>query len=414
MQISKRPWYQGMANFWLNDVGCASYFVAAILAAFLSLITASIENINALIIMFSTICIYSSIAWQSIKMQATEWQFLVVGYREHVMFQGKVFILLSNFISILSIIIANNIHLLATLSLANIIGIIIWFLNRSHSHLFTFVCYCSFFIAALVDILIEQLPIWLIPVNIVLLIATYFFQNKFITAPYSWHSGSLINYLNGLQSGWSPVPSSLFSNYGGSINKGLFPLSYFVGPGLSQHLVLLILFCIIGVVINLFYNIAEHVLFVLTLGLFTIVTLSLWSKIQKKNSWELLLTLPIFNSSDNAKVALSYSIFKLSLLVATLCFVTTFALNFTNQSLSILNVLSYSLACTGGVLFSFAIGNIFKNINFLSLFLCLAFGLNIGLTTYLLENGTNLTTLIILGIYTVAMATMNRFTVRYL
>jgi len=414
MQISKRPWYQGIVNFWLNDVGCASYFVAAILISFLSLVTTSIENMITFMIMFSTICMYCAIAWQSIKMQATEWQFLVVGYREHVMFQGKVFIILSNFISILSIIIADNIHLLATLSLANIIGIVIWFINRSFSHLFTSVCYISFFIAVLASVLIEQLSIWLIPVNIVLLTAIYLFDNKFITSPYSWSPRSLTNYLNGLQSGWSPVPSSLFSNYGGSINKKLFPLSYFVGSGFSQYLILIILFCITGVIINLFYDVAEHVLFVLSLGLFTFVTLSLWSKIQKKNSWELLFTLPIFNSRENAKVALSHSILKLSLFVAALCFVTTFALNVTNHSLSILNVLSYTLACTGGVLLSFAIGNVFKNINFLSLFLCLAFGLNIGLTTYLLEHSSNLTTLITLGIYTVAMATMNRFTTLYL
>ena len=310
MQASKCPWYQGAVSFWLKDVGCASYFIAAIITTLLCLIATGIEDLIGLMIMFSIICMYSAIAWQSIRLQATEWQSLVVGYRKHVMFQGKVFIILSNLISILSIIIAGNINLLATLTMANLVGIIIWFINRSFSHLFTSVCYFSFFIATLACVLIEQLPVWLIPVNVVAFIAIVLFHKSF-TSAYKWRPDSLLNYRNGLQSGWSPVPSGFLSNYGSSINKGLFPLSYFVGSGLSQYLILITLLCFFGVVANLFYNITEQAIFVLTLNLFAIVTLSLWSKVQKQNSWELLFTLPIYNTSYSAKVALSYSVLKL-------------------------------------------------------------------------------------------------------
>ncbi|WP_339691834.1 hypothetical protein, partial [uncultured Pseudoalteromonas sp.] len=377
MQASKCPWYQGAVSFWLKDVGCASYFIAAIITTLLCLIATGIEDLIGLMIMFSIICMYSAIAWQSIRLQATEWQSLVVGYRKHVMFQGKVFIILSNLISILSIIIAGNINLLATLTMANLVGIIIWFLNRSFSHLFTSVCYFSFFIATLACVLIEQLPVWLIPVNVVAFIAIVLFHKSF-TSAYKWRPDSLLNYRNGLQSGWSPVPSGFLSNYGSSINKGLFPLSYFVGSGLSQYLILITLLCFFGVVANLFYNITEQAIFVLTLNLFAIVTLSLWSKVQKQNSWELLFTLPIYNTSYSAKVALSYSVLKLAALVALLCFSTAAALTLANQELLLINALSYSLACAAGLLLSFAIGNICKNINLLSVILCLTFGLNMG------------------------------------
>ncbi|MDQ9091106.1 hypothetical protein RC083_05795 [Pseudoalteromonas haloplanktis] len=413
MQASTRPWYQGAVNFWLKDVGSASYFIAATITSFLCLIATGIEELITLMIMFSTICMYSAIAWQSIKMQATEWQTLVAGYREHVMFQGKVFIVFSNLISILSIIIAGNINLLVTLTLANLIGLIIWFLNRSFSHLFTSVCYLSFFIATLVCVLIEQLPIWLIPVNVVAYIAIVL-ANKNFSSAYKWRSDSLTNYRNGLQSGWSPIPSGLLSNYGSSINKGLFPLSYFVGSGLSQYLILLTLLCTLGVAVNLFYNITEHVIFVLTLTLFAIVSLSLWSKVQKHNSWELLSTLPIYNSSYSAKVALSNSVLKLAILVAILCFVTASTLSLVNPTFLIFNILSYSLACSAGVLLSFAIGNVCKNINLLSFFMCISFGLNMGLANYMFDNGDSVSKLTLMVAYTLAMAAINRFTARYL
>ena len=191
------------------------------------LIATSIEGLVGTMNMFLINCFYSGVALENFPLQATEWQSLVVGYRKHVMFQGKVFIILSNLISILSIIIAGNINLLATLTMANLVGIIIWFLNRSFSHLFTSVCYFSFFIATLVCVLIEQLPVWLIPVNVVAFIAIVLFHKSF-TSAYKWRPDSLLNYRNGLQSGWSPLPSGFLSNYGSSINKGLFPLIYFV------------------------------------------------------------------------------------------------------------------------------------------------------------------------------------------
>ena len=413
MQASKCPWYQGAVSFWLKDVGCASYFIAAIITTLLCLIATGIEDLIGLMIMFSIICMYSAIAWQSIRLQATEWQSLVVGYRKHVMFQGKVFIILSNLISILSIIIAGNINLLATLTMANLVGIIIWFLNRSFSHLFTSVCYFSFFIATLVCVLIEQLPVWLIPVNVVAFIAIVLFHKSF-TSAYKWRPDSLLNYRNGLQSGWSPVPSGFLSNYGSSINKGLFPLSYFVGSGLSQYIILTTLLCFFGVVANLFYNITEQAIFVLTLNLFAIVTLSLWSKVQKQNSWELLFTLPIYNTSYSAKVALSYSVLKLAALVALLCFSTAAALTLANQELLLVNALSYSLACAAGLLLSFAIGNICKNINLLSVILCLTFGLNMGLANYMFDHGDSLTLLVLMSLYATAMAGANHLTARYL
>ncbi|CAM4091270.1 hypothetical protein [Pseudoalteromonas ostreae] len=413
MQASKRTWYQGVVSFWLKDVGCAIYLIAAIITTLLCFIATGSEDLLELMIMFSIICMYTAIAWQSIRLQATEWQSLVVGYRKHVMFQGKVFIVFSNLITLLSIIIADNINLLATLTLANLVGILIWFLNRSFSHLFISVCNFSFFTTTLVCVLIEQLPVWLIPVNVVAFIVIVLFHKRF-TPAYKWRPDSLVNYRNGLQSGWSPVPSGFLSNYGSSINKGLFPLSYFVGASLSQYLILIALFCAVAVTANLFINIIEHVIFVLTLLLFTIVTLCLWSKIQKQNSWELLFTLPIYNSSQSVKLALSHSALKLAGMVAIACFITVVALVIPHQELLIFNTLGYALGCAAGVLFSFAISNVCKNINLLSVFLCLSFGLNMGLANYMFENADNLFMLVLISAYTVMMAGLNRFTVRYM
>ncbi|WP_394193551.1 hypothetical protein [Pseudoalteromonas atlantica] len=411
---SNRPWYQGMTSLWLKEAGCASYFIAALISTLLCLVAIKMdEELLELMIMFSTICMYSAVAWQSIKMQATEWQVLVPDYCKHVMFQGKAFLVFNNIIALLSITIAGNAALLTTLCVANLLGIIIWFLNRSNSHLFTASCYIFFLISILICVLIDQLPLWLAPVSTLGFIGIVLAHKTFTNA-YRWHSSSLANYRQGLQSGWSPIPSGFLSNYGNTINKQLFPLSYFVGASLSQYLILIALFCAVAVTANLFVNIIEHAVFILTLLLFTIVTLSLWSKIQKQNSWELLFTLPIYNSSHNAKVALSHSVFKLAIMIASLFFVTVLALVIPYEELLIFNTLGYALACASGVLFSFAISNVCKNINVLSVFLCLAFGFNMGLANYIFDHGDSLFVLVLISLYTVSMAGLNRFTVRYM
>ena len=412
-KINNLPWYQGAISFWFKEAGCTSYCVIAIISALFSFAAINIVELLELMAMFSIVSMYCAIAWQSIRLQATEWQDLVQGYRQHVMFQAKIFLGLINAIVLLSVIASKEFSILATMGIANVLGIIVWFINRSSSHLFSTICYVIFFISALICGLTDQLPVWLIPVNIIAFIAIALLYNNFSSA-YVWRPDALINYRNGLQSGWSPIPSGFLSNYGSPINKGLFPLSYFVGSGLSQYLILLTLLCIIGVAINLFHNITEHVIFVLTLTLFAIVTLSLWSKVQKQNSWELLFTLPIYNTSYSAKIALSHSVLKLAALVALLCFSTAAALTVANKELLLVNALSYSLACAAGLLLSFAIGNICKNINLLSVLLCLSFGLNMGLATYMFDHGDSLSKLTMMGIYTFVMAAINRLTVRYL
>lgn len=411
---SNRPWYQGMTSLWFKEAGCASYFIAALISTLLCLVAIKMdEELLELMIMFSTICMYSAVAWQSIKMQATEWQVLVPYYCKHVMFQGKAFLVFNNIIALLSITIAGNAALLTTLCVANLLGIIIWFLNRSNSHLFTASCYIFFLISILTSVLIDQLPLWLAPVSTFGFIGIVLAHKTFTNA-YRWHSISLANYRQGLQSGWSPIPSGFLSNYGNAINKQLFPLSYFVGASLSQYLILIALFCAMAVAANLFVNIVKHAVFILTLLLFTIVTLSLWSKIQKQNSWELLFTLPIYNTSYSAKIALSYSVLKLAALLALLCFGTAAALTFTNKELLLVNALSYSLACAAGLLLSFTIGNICRNINLLSVLLCLSFGINLGLATYMFDHGDSLSKLTMVGIYALITAATNRITVKYL
>jgi len=100
MQVVNRPWYQGITSLWFKEPGCASYFIAALVSTLLCLVATGMdEELLELMILFSTICMYSTVAWQSVKMQATEWQVLVPDYCKHVMFQGKAFLVFNNIIA---------------------------------------------------------------------------------------------------------------------------------------------------------------------------------------------------------------------------------------------------------------------------------------------------------------------------
>ncbi|WP_404338680.1 hypothetical protein [Pseudoalteromonas mariniglutinosa] len=412
--VTKRPWYQGYICFWLKDPGCASYVISAILSTIVSFFLISIEQqLLSMSIMFALICIYSATAWQSIRMQATEWQFLVANYCQHVMLQGKLFITLINVLLGICVIASQSWHNLNALLLANTLGLSIWFICRVTNHLFTACCYSLITIAIVLAIFIEQLPLWLIPCSLLTCTVFLVCKNKYGTA-YAWHNNALNNYRQGLQSGWSPVPSGLFANYGTLINKQLFPLSYFIGSGLSQYLIFLGMFAALAIAVNCFYDIAGHALFTLTILILATVTLCQWSKAQQLNSWQLLLTLPIYNSSHDAKVALSYSALKFTCLIAVLCLATSAILLLTNQQGSLLNIASYTMACAAAVLASFIIGNVCKNIHILSILLCLSFGFNMGVAHEMLEHGDNIITLLLVALYTCGLALLNRLSVKWL
>ncbi|NNG41826.1 hypothetical protein HJP15_02530 [Pseudoalteromonas sp. NEC-BIFX-2020_002] len=413
MNAVKRPWYQGSLNFWFKDLGCASYLIQAILATAACIIFIRVESLSTMMMIFAVVCAYCALAWQSIRMQATEWQCLVADYCKHVMFQGKVFIALINLTLLCGIALSPSLNNINMLLLANILGLSIWFICRVTSHLFTTCCYLAFTFAIIIPTFSEHLPLWLIPCSLLVLSLILLCKNK-LGMPYIWQAGALINYRQGLQSGWSPVPSGFLSNYGTAINKQLFPLSYFVGSSLSQYIILLVLFSIIAIVINFFYNIAEHVLFALTLMLLAAVTLCQWAKAQRSQSWELLTTLPIYNGSHAVKVALSNSALKFSLLIGVLCFVSASILLLTHQQWQLLNVASYAIACIAATLTSFVLGNVFKNINVLSVLLCLSCGVSMGTVNVMIEHGDSILKLLLISLYASVLAVLNRFTIKYL
>ncbi|MBQ4832038.1 ABC transporter permease [Pseudoalteromonas sp. MMG010] len=407
-----RAWYKGWISFWVKDTGVASYFIPALFASLLSPLLVALDPIALnMATLFSIVCMYSALAQQSIKMQATEWQSLVVGYQEHVMQQGKIILLLINILMMCNILFIQNVHLAATLGMANALGISLWFLCRVYSHLFTTACYITFTLAILLIIVCEQTPLFFAPTGFVICLTLLLF-NKKLGLAYAFKHDALANYLNGVQSGWSPLPDKLPLTNLAHLNKFLFPLSYFVGPALSQYLILLLFISAAALGVNQFYDVSEHALFILCNIILALFMFFHWSKAQRTKSWELLYTLPIYNSIAQAKLALAYSTYKVTILLAVLCFVFCLLIN-SEPAWQWLLALKFSLVISAGVLASFVIANLSKNSNVIGIYLCLWYGAQMAITVKVVEAKSESTTLLFSVVYLLVTLLLHRYTIAF-
>lgn len=408
-----RKWYQGWSGLWLKEAGPASYFVPSIFATIFSpLFIGSEPVILNLLAMFAIICIYASLALQSIRLQATEWQALVVDYCQHVTQQGKVFIAIINGFMLINAAIEQSIHLLSTIFVANTLGLGLWLLCRVSSHLFTLGCYIIFTTGIISCVLLEKTPIFLIPIAIVTYLVLLVFRDKF-GQPYHFSSHAFANYRHGVQSGWSPVPVGFLSSYSKYLNKQLFPLSYFVGPSLSQFTILLVGLSASAIIINFFYDISKHSMFSLTNVLLALFTLCQWSRSQRTQSWELLYTLPIYNSTAQAKSAFIQSALKFTIYVGIFCFIVTLPL-IGQQQWQYVYAANFSLTACAAFLASFIIGNIVKNTSIMGILLCFSYGGHMALSTYIIQSDNGFTDLVLVSLYVCSLALLNRFSAKYL
>jgi hypothetical protein len=408
-----RPWYQGWVSLWLKDTGIATYFIPAVFSALLSPLFIYFEPIILnMLMMFAIVCIYSSLALQSVRLQATEWQSFVVNYQSHVINQGKVFIVIINSIMLLTIVFEPRLQLISTFLFANALGLGLWLLCRVTSHLFTTGCYTVFTAGIVSSVILEHPPLFLAPVAVGICLFLIIIKDKF-GEPYRFNHRALAHYVAGLQSGWSPIPAGFLSGYSTYLNKQLFPLSYFVGPALSQFIILLVGISTTAVIVNFFYDITEPALFIFTNILLAIFTLCQWNRSQRTQSWELLYTLPIYNGVADTHNAFTQSALKFTACIGLFSFAFASLLMLPLQW-ECLTAANFALSVCCALLASFIIGNLVKNTSVMTIFLSISYGVHMALIITIFESDNSVIQFIILSLYTCSLSLLNRFSAKYI
>ena len=415
-------WYQGFKGAWLKECGSSNYLIPAFIFTLIGIGTSIflIVNQNELatellgfIVCFSIVCAYSAVAWQSIRMQATEWHHVVPQYKDHIITQAKILLVTINGLLAISLVFATAWQALSLLFITNVGGLAFWLLCSVRSQYFGYNVVLFFGLALVFILFDEGVPIGFTIAAIATLIGLFWLQSR-LSINFRWNNRAISDYRQGLQSAWSPIPSNLFNGKGLFIQNLLLPLSYFVGSTLNQYVILLTMLCLIAVAASIAFGVGQPALFIFANVTFIFVFLCHWIRAQRYQSWEALFTLPLYDSQRQAKQEYAKANLKLAIYIGFLLMLLSVTSYMCSDNWNIYQMFSYVFANIGGVLLCSTLSNLLKTSGVLSIFISLSMGLSIGVTGYLLESQVAATSVIISICYAIGMSIGNHYTARYL
>ena len=382
----KRPWYQGFYAYWFKECGSLNYLLPLLIGTVASILVMlkGIDEVLPFTLCFTSICTFASVAWQSIRLQATEWHSLVPGYTRHIVGQGHVIIIAPHILLLSTAILLQQLVVIKLLSISILLGTAFYFKCRVTSKMFSASSYLFFGIISL-TIVVEEVPLWLACISAFLTLVLILFRKQFGSA-FKWQPHALVDYKHALQSGWSPIPKGFLKGYGQGLNKFLFPISYFMGRSLIQYSVLVLILLMALLVINFFFIAGQPSLFVFSNLVCILAFMILWTRIQRQQAWGTLLTLPIYSSVIEAKMSYAKASEKFALCIFVCSAVLVGfieCLHFTSLDFNL--SLTYSLVNTAGVLLCFAVGNMCKKSAFFSVALVFTLGFVLAITGAVVE-----------------------------
>ncbi|WP_404394708.1 hypothetical protein [Pseudoalteromonas phenolica] len=382
----KRAWYRGFYAYWFKECGSLNYLLPMFIGVFASVLIMikNIEEVLPFTICFTSICAFASVAWQSIRLQATEWHKLVPGYTKHIVTQGHIIIIVPHIILICAALILQQYHALKLLSISTLLGTAFYLKCRVTSKTFNASAYVFFAMIGL-TIILKDIPLWLACSAIFVTVILILLRDRFGSA-FKWQPQALIDYKHALQSGWSPIPKSFMKGYGQGLNKFFFPLSYFMGRSLLQYTALLLAIFILLFTLNYFYVVGQPSLFIFANLSCVLVFMILWTRIQRQQAWSTLITLPIYSSVSEAKQSYvkageKYAFFILLCSLVLVGFIELIRFESPSFYLSAI----YTLTNSGGVLICFAVGNFCRKSAFFSVALVFTLGFVLAITGIVVE-----------------------------
>ncbi|TMO57029.1 hypothetical protein [Pseudoalteromonas phenolica] len=381
-----RAWHKGFYAYWFKECGSLNYllpmFIFVIISVFV--MAKGVSEALPFTICFTSICAFASVSWQSIRLQATEWHSLVPGYTKHIVKQGHIIIIVPHVILLASAIIFKQYEVLKLLSVSVLIGTLFYLKCRVTSKMFNSSAYFFFAIIGF-TVVFKEVPTWLAALALFMNINLVLFRKHFGTA-FKWQAQALVDYKHALQSGWSPIPKGFLKGYGQGLNKLFFPLSYFMGRSLIQYTVLVLVIFMALLSLNYFYVAGRPSLFIFSNLVCILAFMILWTRIQRQQAWGTLITLPIYSSVSEAKIAYAKACEKyaLCILVCSLLLAGTIEfLRFDEPNFRL--TAAYALVNTAGVLLCFSVGNYCKKTAFFSIALVFTLGFVLAITGIVVE-----------------------------
>ncbi|WP_285163823.1 hypothetical protein [Shewanella goraebulensis] len=288
--------YKGFYSIWIRDFGSLSFLLVALLGLGLAVLTLltkpeKVEVIN-LTLGMCILSVSATVAWQFIKLTASEHAALIPHYRKQVMVQAiSVFILMSLICYI--VFESTEQESIGTLMLFFSIGmgfIYVCLIKPQRFNLSVFV----FVFIPLAPEVIVYLPEVIVSYLVLLPVLLGFLIDRQLLR-LSWNDDARAIYLNGLETGWMIGPIAGQNRWFMKLSRYLHPASYFVGPMLGMILIVVPILSVAAIFLSAYMEADVPVLMVLSQLMIMVCCLIHWTRVQRWRAAETLYMLPSFS-----------------------------------------------------------------------------------------------------------------------
>ncbi|CCQ12235.1 ABC transporter permease protein [Pseudoalteromonas luteoviolacea B = ATCC 29581] len=317
---------RGFWGHWITEKGCSMYMSFGLLsfALLCILLPMSETRLSLPLSIFVTLGCGSGFAWQIIKLRADETLALIPGKKKLVLNQGIALLTVTYSLFLIFAVALQRMDALFAAALGGVLST--WLILKVIKNTRYFKHVTSiYFLAAIGSIYYDKFDgnvTWLL--LLAWLVMSLYSLTKLNNI--AWSNTAIHCYKNGLNTGWSPLPTAFTLPKWAEFDKQLFPLSFFAGKTLYTFLGTVTLSSLAIPIIVYFLETPNLAIFiVLTISPIGIMFIR-WSMLQNSRSIETLWVLPIFNNRQELHrafvnrllfvVTLATIIFWLSCLVA--------------------------------------------------------------------------------------------------
>ncbi|WP_153912947.1 hypothetical protein [Shewanella sp. TC10] len=288
--------FKGFYSLWLRDFGSLSFLMVALLGCGLTILTIltkpeKIDVIN-LALGMTILSISTSVAWQFIKLAASECAVLIPHYRQQVLIQATSIWVVTLVLSLVAFKLSELTSIAILMLFVSIgMGFIYVCLIKPQRFNFSMLVYLCLPITPELTHYIPQLMadfIVLIPLLLAVLIARELTR-------FSWNQDARAIYLNGQETGWMVGPIVGQNPWFIKLSRYLHPASFFIGPMLGMVLTASLVLSAVGVLSAAYMNVDLPILMVLSQLMIMVCALIHWTRVQRWRAAETLYMLPSFS-----------------------------------------------------------------------------------------------------------------------
>jgi hypothetical protein len=360
-------------QFWFKDLGSVSFLGTGLLSLPVALaIGLSLEGekalqVAALMLNMGIVSTSCAIAWQGLRLQASEWAVLVPHYRGHIFRQMALIGLSFLGLVLACIYLLDAVQLLvsASLMLAASSAFIGLCQQRPNAFNLSILLYLSGIVA--VDLATYIPSALLMAFNVFAGVYLYLSLKGM-----AWHPDAKSVYLNSTETGWLWLPSFAQGKATQAIQTFFMPINFFIGP---MFLMPLVLIPLIFIGLHVFGDADPHQsnLFVFIYLNSLLCLLLHWSRIMRWQGMQTLYLLPIFDAWQGFAQLMYRSQLKL-LLVICVVFALVTAMTHPAQA-NLAAWLTPNLANLGLCALSLGLGSLCRSVRQIALvFMGIALG----------------------------------------